>query len=420
MVDELHARPFPALRAPCRAVYLALRPPQEAAQRDRAADIAHLRALIAGGGGPPAAEAAPEGAGHVATQLGAATLTWESHAEFVTYAAFLPGAPDPAFAPSETAIFPEPWLDAAPGLRAAALQIRVEEMPADGAQGIAARLADWAAPDSLAVAWALEGDAAVAGDFRLSPEGYMRFAVFVRPGVGERRIGRIVQQLAEIEIYRAMAMLGLARARALTARLNALDPQLSALVAAMSEEDRGAEATLHELLTISAELEALAARHSFRFGATAAYAAIVGQRIEALRETRFEGRQTFAEFMARRFEPAMRTAQAADRRLTQMSERAARAAELLRTRVDVERSAQNQALLASMDKRADLQLRLQHTVEGLSVVAISYYAVGLLNYLLAPAAKAAHLPKELMSAGLVALVFAAVWLMLRAIKKGMH
>jgi uncharacterized membrane-anchored protein len=71
-----------------------------------------------------------------------------------------------------------------------------------------------------------------------------------------------------------------------------------------------------------------------------------------------------------------------------MAERAERAAELLRTRVDVERSAQNQRLLESMDRRADLQLRLQHTVEGLSVVAISYYAVSLAAYLLAPLAHA--------------------------------
>ncbi len=39
--------------------------------------------------------------------------------------------------------------------------------------------------------------------------------------------------------------------------------------------------------------------------------------------------------------------------------------------------AQNQTLLASMDRRARLQLRLQQTVEGLSVAAICYYVVGL-------------------------------------------
>lgn len=33
-----------------------------------------------------------------------------------------------------------------------------------------------------------------------------------------------------------------------------------------------------------------------------------------------------------------------------------------------------------MDRRADLQLRLQETVEGLSVVVLSYYLVGLVSY----------------------------------------
>ena len=126
------------------------------------------------------------------------------------------------------------------------------------------------------------------------------------------------------------------------------------------------------------------AQSSFRFGATGAYEAIVNQRIEVLREDRFQGRQTFAEFMMRRFDPAMRTVKATERRLQTMAERAIRAGDLLRTRVDVERSAQNQKLLESMDKRADLQLRLQKTVEGLSVVAISYYAVNLVLYMVQP------------------------------------
>jgi uncharacterized membrane-anchored protein len=53
---------------------------------------------------------------------------------------------------------------------------------------------------------------------------------------------------------------------------------------------------------------------------------------------------------------------------------------LLSTRVSVSRERQNQTLLQSMDKRANLQLRLQQTVEGLSVAAITYYIVGLVYY----------------------------------------
>ncbi len=248
----------------------------------------------------------------------------------------------------------------------------------------------------------------------------MRFAVFARSGIGERRVGRIVQRLCEIETYRAMSMLGLGRARELGARLSALDPQLSGLVGTISDKSRDAEGTLHDLLNISANLETLAVAHSFRFGATGAYEAIVNQRVTVLRETRFNGRQTFGEFMMRRYDPAMRTVKSAERRLEQMAERAERAGELLRTRVDVERQAQNQKLLESMDRRADIALRLQHTVEGLSVVAISYYAVSLGTYLLLPVAEARHWPKSVLTAALVPLVVALVWLMVRRIRKSFH
>src|SRR5690606_1533272 len=254
----------------------------------------------------------------------------------------------------------------------------------------------------------------------IDPAGLMRFAVFVRPGTGARRVGRIVQRLCEIEIYRAMSMLGLGRARELTGRLNALDPELSALVTALSQKGSGAEATLDTLLGISAELEALATRHTFRFGATAAYETIVNQRVQVLRETRFDGRQTFGEFMMRRYDPAMRTVKSAERRLEQMSARAARAGELLRTRVDVERSAQNQRLLESMDRRADIALRLQHTAEGLSADAIGYYAVGLASHLMRPLAEALHWSKAPLPAGLVPVVVLAVWAMIRRIRRSMH
>ena len=144
----------------------------------------------------------------------------------------------------------------------------------------------------------------------------------------------------------------------------------------------------------------------------------MAQRIEALREERFEGRQTLGEFMARRFDPAIRTAASTRARLQAIAERAKRAGDLLRTRVDVERSAQNQHLLESMDRRADLQLRLQHTVEGLSVVAISYYAVGLVLDFLGPLT---HLiDKAWLTAGVTPLVVLATWLGLRRLRQGVE
>ena len=411
LVNELHARPFPSLEVPCRAVYMAIKEPVDAANRDRSKDRAHLLALL-----DRHASAHPQpDATHFSGPIGRHDLKWESHTEFVTYSAFGPGLSKRPFDPAEAEVFPEDWLATAPGKRICSVLIRVEEMPDDD-DSVMEKLEDWFVPESLAVSRVVDGAAIVAGDFRIDPAGHMRFAVFVRPGTGARRVGRIVQRLCEVETYRSMSMLGLMRSRQLTARLNALDPKLMALVSALDTSERSPEAALHELLAISAELESLAVQFSFRFGATSAYEAIVNQRIEVMREQRIQGRQTFGEFMMRRYDPAMRTVKSAEARLKSMAERAQRAAELLRTRVDVERSAQNQKLLESMDRRADLQLRLQRTVEGLSTVAISYYAVNLAAYALEPLAHSVHLSHGALMALLTPLVLLGVWLMVRRIR----
>jgi uncharacterized membrane-anchored protein len=176
--------------------------------------------------------------------------------------------------------------------------------------------------------------------------------------------------------------------------------------------------TLSRLLAIAAELEKLQTESAFRFGATGAYEALVNQRIEVLREERFLGRQTFGEFMMRRYDPAMRTIKATERRLLTMTERAIRAGDLLRTRVDVDRSAQNQALLESMDRRADMQLRLQKTVEGLSVVVISYYSAGLLLFMLRSLVAAGMtLNVDLLMGISVPFLVVGIWLGIRAMRR---
>ena len=414
LTNELHARPFPALEVPCTAVFLAFKEPVDAANRDRARDRAHLIDLLDRNGSPhPQPEAT-----HFSGAIGRHELKWESHTEFVTYSAFSPGVGPRAFDPEEMRVFPENWLATAPGKRLVAVLIRVEVMPEDE-DGVTPRLEEWFVPESMACSRVVDGAAIVAGDFRIDPAGIMRFAVFVRPGTGARRVGRIVQRLCEIETYRAMSMLGLMRARQMSTHLNAIDPKLSALVSGLDSAGQTPEATLHELLSISAELESQAVQVSFRFGATAAYEAIVNQRIEVLREVRIHGRQTFGEFMMRRYDPAMRTVKSAEARLRSMAERAQRAAELLRTRVDVERSAQNQKLLESMDRRADLQLRLQRTVEGLSVVAISYYAVNLATYALYPFAERLSISKGVATAVATPIVILLVWAAVRRIRRQM-
>ena len=414
MANELHARPFPTLNAPCHAAYLAIKPAQDAAERDRSADMAHLTALL----DHYAAPHPEEGATHYFGQIGRHVLKWESHTEFVTYTIFEEGIRDAAFDVGTFAMFPETWLEAAPGARVTSALIRVEQQAGDA--GISDKISDWFVPESVAVSRVLDDDAIIAGDFRIDAAGHIRFAVFARPETGERRVGRIVQRLCEIETYKAMSMLGFSRCHDLSHDMGAIDGRLSALTEALSGPLESTEDTLDALLQISGELEALAARSTFRFGASQAYETIVNQRIDVLREDRFQGGQTFSEFMMRRFDPAMRTVASTKARLDAMGNRAIRASDLLRTRVDVERSAENKALLQSMDRRADIQLRLQETVEGLSIVAISYYAVNLVSNVAAPFAYDLGLGEKALKAVLTPLVILGVWLMVRRIRKALH
>ena len=414
LANELHARPFPSLDAPCRAMFLAVKRATDAAARDRDADRRHLIALLDRHG---ASHPTP-GATHWFGALGRNQLKWESHTEFVTYTIFAPGHGERPFDPDGFRVFPEDWLADLPGVRMTSALIRVAEIADDGE--IPPRLDEWFVPESLAISRILDDAAVMAGDFRIDPAGHMRFAVFSRPETGPRRIGRVVQRICEIETYKAMSMLGLARARDLSPAMGKIGGELAGLMTEMTGEVSRPERTLKALLGVSSELESLLTRTEFRFGATAAYEALVNQRIAVLREDRFDGRQTFAEFMMRRFDPAMRTVKSTEGRLKVMSERAIRAGDLLRTRVDVERQAQNQALLESMDRRADLQLRLQRTVEGLSVVAISYYAVNLAGYLLAPAAEGLGVEKPWLTALLTPLVVLGVWWVVHRIRKAVH
>ena len=412
LTGELHARPFPSLKAPSTAVFLAIKQPEDAANRDKSVDLAHLTALLDHYGAPrPDANAT-----HYYGEMGKYWLKWEQHTELVTYTVFRNDMSERAFDPGEFDVFPDYWLNDAPGGRITSALLRLMPRPKSDEE-IKEKLDEWFVPESLAVASVLDEAAVVASDFRIDSAGHLRIAVFTDKNTDDRRTGRIVQRLCEIETYKAASMLGFSMVRWMSPQLNTLDAKLEDLMAQMRGPAARAEDTLHALLDISVELETLAVKTAFRFGATGAYQAIVSQRIEALREERFMGRQGFAEFMMRRYEPAMRTVGASDNRLKAMSERAIRASELLRTRVDVERSAQNQEILASMDKRADLQLRLQETVEGLSVVAISYYAVSLAGYLLYPLADAFGINKGTLLAMVTLPVVGAVWLMVRRLRK---
>lgn len=415
LANELHARPFPVVRAPCQALFLAIKQPEQAARRDRSLDRAHLIALLDRFG----ANHPKDGATQFYGALGRHHIKWESHNEFVTYTLFADGLGERPFDPASFDLLPAEWLAEAPGALLSSAIVRIETAdPEDKA--VVDRVREWFEMESVAMSSVADNAALIASDFRIDATGHSRIAVFPAPDTSARKLGRIVQRLLEVETYKTMAMLALPLARSLGGRMNELETRLADLVVALDAPESQAEGSLHALLEISAELEHVLARHSYRFAATEAYAAIVDQRIDVLREARFAGRQTWREFMTRRFDPAVRTCRAAMLRLENLTTRAARAGGMLQTRLDVERSSQNQSLLESMDRRADLQLRLQKTVEGLSVVAISYYAVNLAIFMLAPAGEVAGLDKGVIAALSTPPVVLFVWWLVRRIRRGME
>jgi uncharacterized membrane-anchored protein len=413
VTDELHARPFPPLTAPSQAIQLAFKPLDDR-MRDVSAHRAHLARLIAHHGAP---EAAPD-ADHYYAAVGPVRIKWERHTEYVSYTLFEDGPADAPFSLPVERLAPADWLAEAPGALISAIRLHIERVGYYEAAETAVRerFAPYFVAESFAAAHVAEGQATVFGDFRIAEDGFMRFGVLAGPKPGERRLGRIVQRLIEIENYRALSMLALPVARRVNQRLNAVETEMAELIAGIAAESAGDHDTLTRITRLSAALESLAAETAFRFAASNAYAALVEQRISVLQEERAADRQKLSEFMARRFNPAMRTVRATERRLAELTERASRTVRLLGARVNVAVETQNQQLLASMNRRAELQLQLQRTVEGLSVVAISYYAVGLAGYVVRPLVYPLGIDANLAMAVLAVPLIGAVWLFVRRLR----
>jgi uncharacterized membrane-anchored protein len=207
--------------------------------------------------------------------------------------------------------------------------------------------------------------------------------MLVRVGqLSQRRLGRLVQRLLEIETYRMMALLGLPVARSAAPALALAEQELADLALAIRSAHQDEEAELLERLTrLAGQMEGLYAAQHSRFSASKAYFELVDRRILDIRETRLPGFQSVGEFMDRRLSPARSTCDWVAKRQTALSERVSRMSNLLRTRVDFQQEQSSQALLAAMNKRQGMQLKLQSTVEGLSVAAITYYIAGLIHYL---------------------------------------
>ncbi len=404
--NEVHARPPEALPGRVRLTYLVLFGELDMAPL---AELCNRFGIL-----PPAG-----GANHFSADLGPFRLKWERHTEFTRYWFFVPasGAGN-LFGKTALEAVPQDWLQTLAGEILVANH--VEMLPLPEARLDEDKLSKENFGGNAMVGAEIAGGLGRAfADFRIHADGFGRMLIF-DSGMSPRQRGRTVQRLLEIDTYRVLALLTLPVARNLMPVLGDFEAKLSKITTTMSGANETDEPQLLDSLTLlHADVVREHTSSQFRFSAARAYADLVSLRISELREDRIEGLQMFAEFTERRLSPAMRTCEAVAGRLSIASERVSRATQLLSTRVGISRERQNQALLESMNNRAKLQLRLQETVEGLSIAAITYYIVGLVGYAAKGAKAAGALPAspDLITALAIPIVLLIVALGVRRVRK---
>ena len=408
LAEELHARPFESLASPGAVLSVAV---LRTGSAQDALCHAHLCRLDAGSTDWDAAPA------HARLTWRGIVVKWERHNEFYSFTFFAeagPPAMEEAFRRDWLDALPPGWLATIPGETIAATQVAL--LPCAGPPPHVRLVAPVFGGAGPIVGNRIAGGAAtVVTDLR-AVDGVTRFVVFDH-ALNRRRAGRVAQRLIEIDTYRMMALLSLPIASRRMNELGGEEEQLASLMERFRQPGRGDDILLGELGDLAARVEHAMADHGARFAATRAYATLVERRLGELREQAVPGLQPLSEFLDRRFRPAVDSCTAAQARQAQLSERVARAAQMLQTRFELERERQNQALLASMDRRQGLQLRLQETVEGLSVIAMTYYGVGIGAYLLKPVAKAAGIQEGLVTLVAVPVIGLAVLLHMRRVRR---
>jgi uncharacterized membrane-anchored protein len=406
--NEVHARPSARIHLPAFIVLVGVF--NEGVSREQ--EWAHLKLL------QPDLPFEEVQGNFVRLHLGAYTLKWERHTEFTRYS-FVQTLPSGALAQMANPellsqlTLPDGWLASIPGRTFAAIELLMLHNDLSDLKQSLAHADEWFGDHPLVASrMGNGGHSVVVTDFQLRSNGFERMLVLAPAGISDSRGGRISQRLLELETYRLMALRGLPVAKTVGAQLGLAERELADITTALQNKAAQDQGLLDRLIGLAASVELIHAEHAYRFAATAAYDKLVRERITELRESPISGTQTIGEFMQRRLLPAMATVAATAHRLSNLSERISRTSALLRTRVDIASEEQNSQLLAKLTKGQELQLRLQTTVEGLSIAAITYYVISLSLYL-GKAGKAAGLPihPEMAAGAMVPLVLWVVWWM---------
>lgn len=373
-LNELHARPAPLVDAHghvTRLVYALDEGRPRAAPRR--IDLICRKAGVA---------APAPGARYHSIIIEGRELRWERHTEFVSYTFVSPG--DGRSEIIWQRLTEDPEVRAIAGPLAARIAIAARPMSEDAAAP--------EGPDACS-SIVMGGRARIETDYHADAQGFVRFSV-AHADLSAEQLGVLCQRVLEIETYRMFALMSLPLARQTGTLVQQIEVELGDITKRIEEQQSQAssEPMFLDLTKLAARVEAELASASFRFSAALAYGAIVEDRVRALDERPDGGRPMVGAFLMTRLTPAMRTCSSMQKALADLASRCARAADLIRTRIDLELARQNNALLEALNQRTRLQTRMQQTVEGLSVAAISYYVLGLAAYPIKGAKDAGYWP----------------------------
>ena len=304
------------------------------------------------------------------TQLGGHALKWERHAEFFTLTLVVTSSSDELSWTALPEVLAQKIHTHLPGL------INSVQIVVRGEAQLDLTRYGFKDPCGSCVGG---GDAVVWSDFRISEDG-SNHILFVNRRLNAYRQGRMIRRLLEIETYRMMASLSLTMAKSLSAQLDVFDKTLVTLSERNAHADsNNAKALLADISSLSAQVVSSTAKTRHRFSATQAYAQLVYERLSELRESHVGDCQRLGVFIERRFKPTVRYCTATEQRLEHLAKSVANLGDLLQARVQVEMEEQNSEILKSLNARADAQIKIQRAVEGLSIIAITYYLLNLLK-----------------------------------------
>ena len=410
--QEIHARPHPPIKTPCSVSHIAYFRSEKFIEDEYSALNELARKYQVNG--------LTHSSNSYFQDFGLFEIRWENHREFSTLT-IIRRLNDEDSGEKALDVFPSEWLRTFPGKAISACHVYISKISSNvsSQQSVKSKVESLLGAPVKVASKIGYWNANIWSSLQLDKDGFNQFVIDTQSD-SETQVGRLLLMVLEIETYRQMALMALPIAKEIAPLATELGQKCAHILSNIAKIDSSDDESkqLQELTNVAAEVERLRASSSYRFSATSAYAELVNSRLDELNQSPIGSKDMLGEFLQRRFMPAIRTCASVSLQLESLSKRLTRASDLLRTRVDQTIAEQNQKLLASMNRRSSMQLRLQQTVEGRSVAAISYYLISLIKIVLHGFSEQfIHLNENLILVIISPIVLLIIFIIVRNMKK---